>query len=66
MRILNKDELQKTDQKELKKIFLTLRRKIKDLEAENNSSKKGKEKLVSLQTYYCYVFRELEHRQIIH
>jgi len=65
VRILNKDELQRIEQKEIKQIFLTLRRKIKDIEFGNDSSKRAKEKLTSLQTYYCYVYRELEHRQIL-
>ena len=65
MKILNKDELQRAEQKEIKQIFLTLRRKIKDIEFGNDSSKRVKEKLTSLQTYYCYVYRELEHRQIL-
>ncbi len=65
MRILNKDELQRVDQKEIKQIFLTLRRKIKDIEFGNDNSRKEKEKLTSLQTYYCYVYRELEHRRIL-
>ena len=30
-----------------------------------STSKRAKEKLTSLQTYYCYVYRELEHRQIL-
>jgi|TARA_R110002124_G_scaffold140298_4_gene304717 hypothetical protein len=53
------------DQKEIKQIFLTLRRKIKDIEFGNDNSRKEKEKLTSLQTYYCYVYRELEHRRIL-
>lgn len=65
MRILNKDELQRIEQKEIKQIFLALRRKIKDIEFGNDSSKRAKENLTSLQTYYCYVYRELEHRQIL-
>ena len=65
MRFLNKDELQSIDQREIKQIFLNLRRKIKDAESSNNNSKNFKEKLLSLQTYYCYVYRELEHRKIL-
>ena len=65
MRFLSKDELQQIDQKEIKQIFLNLRRKIKDIESVNKNSKKNKEKLLSLQTYYCHVYRELELRQIL-
>ena len=65
VRFLNKEELQSVDQREIKQIFLNLRRKIKDAESSGNNSKKFKEKLISLQTYYCYVYRELEHRRIL-
>tara|TARA_Y100000114_G_C11724118_1_gene310014 strand:+ start:1066 stop:1275 length:210 start_codon:yes stop_codon:yes gene_type:complete len=65
VRFLSKDELQQVDQKEVKQIFLTLRRKIKDIESSGKLSKSNKEKLLSLQTYYCYVYRELEVRQIL-
>jgi hypothetical protein len=65
VRFLSKDELQQVDPKEVKQIFLTLRRKIKDIESSGKLSKSNKEKLLSLQTYYCYVYRELELRQIL-
>ena len=65
MRILTKDELQRIEQKEIKQLFLTVRRQIKDIEYGNDNSKKTKETLASLQTYYCHVYRELEHRHIL-
>ena len=64
MKILSKDQLQRTEQKEIKQIFLTLRRRIKDIEFGNDNSKKTKELLADLQVYYCYVYRELEHRHV--
>ena len=65
MRFLSKDQLQQIEQKEIKQMFLNLRRKIKDIESASKNSKKDKEKLLSLQTYYCHVYRELELRQIL-
>jgi len=65
VRILTKDELQRIEQKEIKQLFLTVRRQIKDIEYGNDNSNQMKETLECLQTYYCYVYRELEHRHIL-
>jgi hypothetical protein len=65
VRLLTQDELRKMDQNEVKQLFLSLRRKIKDAESSNRKSKKDKESLVVMQTYYCYVYRELEHRRVL-
>ena len=50
---------------ELKKIFLSLRSRIKELEKEKPSKKEGTKNLKELQMYYCYVYRELEVRKIV-
>ena len=64
MQILSSDELLKLEDREVRNIFLKLRSSIKEL--ENKSSKKiDDEYLKNIQTYYCYVYRELEHRRIV-
>ena len=66
MKILNKDELVSLRENDLKKIFLSLRSKIKEIEGRGTTKSVSKnEKLRELQTYYCYVYRELEHRRIV-
>ena len=64
MKILNSDELMGVREDDLKKIILSLRSRIKDAE-RSSSSKDKKSRLSELQTYYCYVYRELEHRGIV-
>ena len=44
---------------DLKRLILSLRSNIKELEDGTSNSS---DELVELQTYYCYVYRELEHR----
>jgi len=46
---------------DLKRLVLSLRSRIK----ESESSKRDEESLRELQTYYCYVYRELEHRGLM-
>ena len=46
---------------DLKRLVLSLRSRIK----ESESSKGDDDTLKELQTYYCYVYRELEHRGML-
>tara|TARA_R100001079_G_C4300107_1_gene90802 strand:- start:117 stop:323 length:207 start_codon:yes stop_codon:yes gene_type:complete len=64
MNFLNKDQLEKMDENRLKKIFLDVRRRINEAR-DKRSDKRQKEKLLELETYYCYVYRELEVRKVL-
>ena len=64
MNFLNKDQLEKMDENRLKKIFLDVRRRINEVR-DKRSDKRQKEKLLELETYYCYVYRELEVRKVL-
>jgi len=46
---------------DLKRLILSLRSRIKEIEEDN----KDENTLQELETYYCYVFRELEHRGLM-
>ena len=65
MKLLGKDALEKLRDNELKKIFLSLRSRIKEREKEKPLKKEGLKNLKELQMYYCYVYRELEVRKIV-
>ena len=64
MNFLNKDQLEKMDENRLKKMFLDVRRRINEAR-DKRSDKSQKEKLLELETYYCYVYRELEVRKVL-
>ena len=61
MKLLNSDQLMVMNEHDLKRLVLSLRSRIK----ESESSKRDEESLRELQTYYCYVYRELEHRGLM-
>lgn len=63
MQILNKDQLMTLSDHDLKKMILNLRSRIKDSESKDSKAQKALAK--ELQTYYCYVYRELEHRGLV-
>ena len=66
LKFLNKDQLQSLRDNEIKKIFLNIRAKIKESEGEKSNSQSRKAApLKQMQIYYCYVYRELEHRKIV-
>jgi len=48
---------------DLKRMILSLRSRIKDSESKDSKAQKALSK--ELQTYYCYVYRELEHRGLV-
>ena len=56
MEIRTNDQIANMNNKELRDLFFTLRAKI------NSFHKKGKE-CKNLEIHYCYVSRELEHRE---
>ena len=59
MKLFNTDQLMVMEVDDLKRLILSLRSNIKELEDGTSNSS---DELVELQTYYCYVDRELEHR----
>ena len=59
MKLYNTDQLMVMEVDDLKRLILSLRSNIKELEDGTSNSS---DELVELQTYYCYVYRELEHR----
>lgn len=59
MKLFNTDQLMVMEVDDLKRLILSLRSNIKELEDGTSNSS---DELVELQTYYCYVYRELEHR----
>lgn len=61
MKILNSDQLMVMNEHDLKRLILSLRSRIKEIEEDN----KDENTLQELETYYCYVFRELEHRGLM-
>jgi len=61
LKLLNSDQLMVMNEHDLKRLVLSLRSRIK----ESESSKGDEESLRELQTYYCYVYRELEHRGLM-
>ena len=63
MRILNSNEIILSSDSELKKTILNLRSRIKEIETSKDK-KENDELLMELQTYYCYIYRELEHRRV--
>ncbi len=65
LKFLGKDSLEALREHEVKKIFLSLRSRIKEIEGKKKLSKKENQTLKELQTYYCYVFRELEKRRVV-
>jgi len=65
LKLLGKDALESLRDGDLKKVFLSLRSRIKELEKEKGLKKEGKKALRELQAYYCYVYRELEVRKIV-
>ena len=65
MKLLGKEALERLRDGDLKKVFLSLRSRIKELEKEKGLKKESKKNLRELQTYYCYVYRELEVRKIV-
>ena len=62
MKLFNSDQLRVMNEHDLKRLILSLRSRIR--ESDNAPKKKGSA-LKELQTYYCYVFRELEHRGLV-
>ena len=65
MKLLNSDQLMFANINDLKRLVLSLRSRIKDLENTKNLKEQDSDMLKELQTYYCYVFRELEHRGLM-
>ena len=65
MKLLGKDALERLRDNDLKKIFLSLRSRIKELEKVKPAKKENSKTLKELQAYYCYVYRELEVRKIV-
>lgn len=63
MKLMSSDELAQTGDADLKKLILNLRSRIKESESEDVSN--DFRSLNELQTYYCYVYRELERRGIV-
>jgi hypothetical protein len=61
LKILNSDQLMVMNEHDLKRLILSLRSRIKEIEEDN----KDENTLQELETYYCYVFRELEHRGLM-
>ena len=61
MKILNSYQLMVMNEHDLKRLILSLRSRIKEIEEDN----KDENTLQELETYYCYVFRELEHRGLM-
>jgi len=59
LKLFNTDQLMVMEVDDLKRLILSLRSNIKELEDGTSNSS---DELVELQTYYCYVDRELEHR----
>lgn len=59
MKLFNTDQLLVMEVDDLKRLILSLRSNIKELEDGTSNSS---DELVELQTHYCYVYRELEHR----
>jgi hypothetical protein len=59
LKLFNTDQLMVMEVDDLKRLILSLRSNIKELEDGTSNSS---DELVELQTYYCYVYRELEHR----
>jgi len=60
---MSSDELAQAGDADLKKLILNLRSRIKESESEDVSN--DFRSLNELQTYYCYVYRELERRGIV-
>lgn len=65
MKLLNKDQLMVLNVHDLKRLVLSLRSRIKESESVKPSTSEDLDTLKELQTYYCYVFRELEHRGLV-
>ena len=65
MKLLNKDQLMVLNVHDLKRLVLSLRSRIKESESVKPSTSEDSDTLKELQTYYCYVFRELEHRGLV-
>jgi len=63
LKLMSSDELAQTGDADLKKLILNLRSRIKESESEDVSN--DFRSLNELQTYYCYVYRELERRGIM-
>jgi len=63
LKLMSSDELAQTGDADLKKLILNLRSRIKESESEDVSN--DFRSLNELQTYYCYVYRELERRGIV-
>lgn len=63
MKLMSSDELAQAGDADLKKLILNLRSRIKESESEDVSN--DFRSLNELQTYYCYVYRELERRGIM-
>lgn len=63
MEILNSDQLMLLSESDLKNLFLSLRSMIKENESYHEDDVSNQTKV--LETYYCYVYRELEHRRVI-
>lgn len=63
MEILNSDQLMLLSESDLKNLFLSLRSMIKENESYHEDDASNQTKV--LETYYCYVYRELEHRRVI-
>ena len=59
MHILTKDQLSNLHTSELKSLFLDVRSRINKLRKKKGEAGSLKE----LETYYCYIFRELEKKQ---
>lgn len=60
MKLMSSDELAQAGDADLKKLILSLRSRIKETESEDTTS--DFRVLNELQTYFCYVYRELERR----
>jgi hypothetical protein len=63
LKLMSSDELAQAGDADLKKLILNLRSRIKESESEDVSN--DFRSLNELQTYYCYVYRELERRGIM-
>jgi len=63
LKLMSSDELAQAGDVDLKKLILNLRSRIKETESEDSTS--DFRTLNELQTYYCYVYRELERRGVM-
>jgi hypothetical protein len=60
---MNSDYLLQMNDGDLKKLILSLRSRIKEI--ENFEDKNSVEECKTLQTHFCYVYRALEYKGVI-